>query len=112
MRIPVEGAAGQVYAVAQFTGGVRRSEYADYLVELIGISKSFGAFEVLKNVNFDVRPGEVHALLGENGAGKSTLMKILGGVVEPTEGTIRIGWVDATTLRPARIPSTLLEILS
>ena len=35
VRIPVEGAAGQVYAVAQFTGGVRRSEYADYLVELI-----------------------------------------------------------------------------
>ncbi len=60
------------------------------LVELIGVSKSFGAYEVLKNVNFDVRPGEVHALLGENGAGKSTLIKIIAGVHAPSSGEIRV----------------------
>jgi ABC-type sugar transport system ATPase subunit len=62
----------------------------NYLVELIGVSKSFGAYEVLKNVNFNVRPGEVHALLGENGAGKSTLIKIIAGVHEPSSGEIRV----------------------
>ncbi|MGA1537219.1 MAG: ATP-binding cassette domain-containing protein, partial [bacterium] len=49
------------------------------IIQLRGVSKSFGGVTVLKEVDFDVRPGEVHALLGENGAGKSTLIKIMGG---------------------------------
>ncbi len=52
------------------------------------ISKSFGDIPVLFSVDFDVRPGEVHAIIGENGAGKSTLMKILSGFEQPTSGTI------------------------
>ncbi len=52
------------------------------------ISKSFGAVPVLFSVNLDIRPGEVHALIGENGAGKSTLMKILSGFHNPTSGRI------------------------
>src|SRR5689334_1930544 len=60
------------------------------LVELKGVSKSFVGVRVLNNVDFDVRPGEVHALLGENGAGKSTLIKIIAGVHAPDEGEIRI----------------------
>jgi ribose transport system ATP-binding protein len=52
------------------------------------ISKSFGEIPVLFSVDFDVRPGEVHAIIGENGAGKSTLMKILSGFEQPTSGTI------------------------
>ncbi|RDE09176.1 sugar ABC transporter ATP-binding protein [Pelagibacterium lacus] len=52
------------------------------------ISKSFGEVPVLFSVDFDVRAGEVHALIGENGAGKSTLIKILSGLEAPTSGTI------------------------
>jgi len=52
------------------------------------ISKSFGEIPVLFSIDFDIRPGEVHAIIGENGAGKSTLIKILSGLEQPTSGTI------------------------
>jgi len=60
------------------------------LVNLKSISKSFGGIHALKSVDFDVRPGEVHALLGENGAGKSTLMRVLGGEMLPSHGEVVI----------------------
>src|SRR5690625_4231712 len=59
-------------------------------VAMKGICKDFGPVRVLFDVDFSVKKGEVHALLGENGAGKSTLMKILGGYLQPTEGSIEL----------------------
>jgi simple sugar transport system ATP-binding protein len=56
------------------------------ILELKNVSKSFGSVLALKNLNFEVRSGEVHCLLGDNGAGKSTLIKILAGVYRITEG--------------------------
>lgn len=61
-----------------------------------GISKSFGVVPVLFSVSFDIRPGEVHALIGENGAGKSTLMKILAGLHQPTSGKIFLDGQEVT----------------
>lgn len=58
------------------------------LLEMKGISKSFGKVQALKDVNFNLRGGEVHALVGENGAGKSTLMKILTGIYARDTGTV------------------------
>ena len=59
-------------------------------LEMRGIDKSFPGVHALKGVNFEVRPGEIHALMGENGAGKSTLMKILAGAYQADGGEVRI----------------------
>ena len=61
---------------------------ASPLVELKGVSKSFGKVVALDQVDFEIRPNEVVGLLGDNGAGKSTLVKVLSGVVFPERGTI------------------------
>ena len=63
---------------------------ASPLLRLTGIGKSFLGVRVLDGVDLDVRPGEVHAVVGENGAGKSTLMKIISGVYVPDGGTVEL----------------------
>ncbi|MCW2279195.1 ABC transporter ATP-binding protein [Heliophilum fasciatum] len=60
------------------------------MVEMIGITKRFPGIVANDQISFAVRPGEIHALLGENGAGKSTLMSILTGLYRPDEGEIRL----------------------
>ena len=60
------------------------------LLVMTGAVKRFGGVQALRGVDFDLKAGEIHALLGENGAGKSTLMNLLSGVYTPDEGTIEI----------------------
>ena len=63
---------------------------SEYLLEMKGISKSFPGVKALQDVNYQLKSGEIHALLGENGAGKSTLIKVLGGIYHPEEGSFFI----------------------
>ena len=72
----------------------------DTVLTMRGIYKSFPGVKALSNVDFTLRKGEIHALMGENGAGKSTLIKVLTGVYSKDEGEIRIdGIEDAITIR-------------
>src|ERR671931_1695515 len=61
------------------------------VLSLDGVSKAFGAVQALRDVSFDCRAGEVHALVGENGSGKSTLLGVASGFLAPDEGTVEIG---------------------
>jgi monosaccharide-transporting ATPase len=70
--------------------GLRMSESSDDLVVMKGICKSFPGVQALEDIDFTLRRGEIHALVGENGAGKSTLIRILTGVERPDEGTITL----------------------
>ena len=71
------------------------------VLSLRGISKRFGAVQALSNIDFDVNPGEVVALVGDNGAGKSTLVKTIAGVYTPDAGTMEFAGSPATVTSPA-----------
>jgi rhamnose transport system ATP-binding protein len=71
------------------------------VLELRQLEKSFGGARALRGVDFDLRAGEVHALLGENGAGKSTLIKIVTGAHQPDSGSITVAGERVTGLNPA-----------
>lgn len=75
---------------------------SEFILQLQNISKNFPGVRALNNVNFDLKPGEIHALVGENGAGKSTLIKIITGAHEPTSGQMLIDGVAVTKNDPTK----------
>ncbi|HZR19071.1 MAG TPA: sugar ABC transporter ATP-binding protein [Verrucomicrobiae bacterium] len=72
------------------------------LLRLTRISKSFGAIRALREVSFELLPGEVHALVGENGAGKSTLVQVMTGAQQPDSGSVELDGATLTYLTPRR----------
>jgi rhamnose transport system ATP-binding protein len=88
---------------------------SEYILELKNIVKRFSGVEVLHQVPFQLRPGEVHALLGENGAGKSTLIKVVTGFHQPDEGEIilngeEVHFSDTRASREAGIAAIYQEL--
>ena len=71
------------------------------ILEVEHVTMEFPGIRALDDVHFDVRAGEVHALVGENGAGKSTLLKVLGGIYTPTRGRLRLGGQEYIPVSPS-----------
>jgi simple sugar transport system ATP-binding protein len=82
----------------------------DNLVEMQGITKRFPGVIANEDVDFELRPGEIHALLGENGAGKSTLMSVLAGLYKPEEGTVLVRGNPVSFNSPLDEPRFLMRL--
>ena len=80
--------------------GTAAGEGSPPIFRLAGVTKRFGGVVAVQQVDFDLRPGEVHALVGENGAGKSTLMKIVDGLYAPDEGSLEVNGQGASFSSP------------
>ncbi len=81
------------------------------LIELNGITKSFGAIHALNGVDLSISPGEAVGLMGDNGAGKSTLMKVIAGNYPPTAGTIKIEGEEVQFSQPVDARNAGIEIV-
>ena len=90
---------GPVRALIRFGAQMTPADFQ--LLQATSIAKSFAAVQALKGVSFTLRPGEVHAIVGENGAGKSTLIKIITGAEQPDSGTLDVAGRRMTHMDPA-----------
>jgi simple sugar transport system ATP-binding protein len=88
-----------------------QSEATPAFIEMLGISKRFGGVRALIDVDFTIRPAEIHCLAGENGCGKSTLIKILAGVYAPDEGKIILDQQTHSHLSPAASQRAGVQII-
>ena len=79
---------------------------SEYVLELKGITKIFPGVKALNNVQFQLKPGEVHALMGENGAGKSTFIKVITGVHKAEEGEMYLFGEKVDFKGPKHLPDS------
>lgn len=87
------------------------AEIGEQILSVEGISKRYGGVHALDKVRFDLRYGEVHALVGENGAGKSTLIKVLGGIVHRDEGLVFFEGQEVRYNRPKEAQDAGIAII-
>ena len=80
----------------------------DSFIRIRGVSKHFGDFVAVDDINLDIQKGELFAILGGSGCGKSTLLRMLAGFEEPTSGTIEIDGVDVTRQAPYERPLNMM----
>lgn len=83
------GTTGDAHAPSLATAGTPTAQ-----LQAVQVTKNFGGLNALDNVSLDLRPGEVHGLIGPNGSGKTTLLNLLSGYYQPTSGAIRLGGDD------------------
>lgn len=107
-REPKDTAIGSPAAGAMLDDDFRE---ARLLIEFRDVTKTYGAVQALRGVDFDLRAGEVHALLGQNGAGKSTLIKILAGVTPKTSGRLLVEGHETEFASPADAQAAGLAIV-
>ena len=86
--------------MVEMTSAAATAGSIDAVIEMRGITKRYGSVVANDDVDFDLRSGEIHALLGENGAGKTTLMRVLHGLTQADAGEIRLGGKRATLRSP------------
>ncbi|MCB1340475.1 MAG: ABC transporter ATP-binding protein [Pseudooceanicola sp.] len=77
-------------------------------IAIQGVTKSFGSFQALKGVTFDIAKGEFFSMLGASGCGKTTLLRILAGIEQPTTGRVSIDAKDMTGVPPERRPTNMV----
>ena len=92
-------------------GGIYGDDMAEYFLELKKIDKRFGGVHALSEVDFSIKPGEVHCLAGENGSGKSTLIKVISGVYRPDSGDITIKGRKYGNLKPIDAISEGIQVI-
>ena len=83
-------------------GAIPRDQSFEYVLEVVNVRKEFPGVLALDNVELKIRPGTVHALMGENGAGKSTLMKVIAGIYQPDSGEVKLRGETITLENPLK----------
>ena len=84
---------------------------AETLVKLSGIGISFSGVQILEDINFELKKGEIHCLIGENGSGKSTIVKIIAGVYKPDCGTVELGGKTYTSVNSVAAMEAGIQII-